>query len=45
MTDEYKKIQQLREQIFFLIGYSGLSDNEEQWAKFADKYEWLVRPE
>ena len=45
MKDEYKTIEQLRSQIFFLIGYSGLSENKEQWSKYADEYEWLVRPE
>ena len=44
MKDEYKTIQELRKQIFFLIGYSGLDKNEEQWSKYADKYGWLVKP-
>ena len=45
MKDEDKTIYELRKQIFFLIGYSGLDENEELWSKYADKYEWLVRPE
>ncbi len=45
MKDEYETIYELRKQIFFLIGYSGLSEDEEQWSKYADEYGWLVRPE
>ena len=45
MKDEYKTIHELRKQIFFLLGYSGLGDNEELWSKYADEYGWLVRPE
>lgn len=39
------EIHELRKQIFFLLGYSGLGDNEELWSKYADEYGWLVRPE
>ena len=45
-TDAYEKmIYRLKKQVWFLIGYSGLDEDEERWARLAEKYDWELRPE
>ena len=43
--DTWRMIWRLKKQVWFLIGYSGLDEDEEKWARYAEKYDWELRPE
>ena len=44
-TNTLEMIHRLRKQVWFLIGYSGLDEDEKKWARLAEKYDWELRPE